>query len=224
MADSVEVAALDADAARRLTERIRVTAGTVAESVKQLRSLVQEAKDGRAHEALGYESWTAYLVDVFGDEPLRLARDVRQELVAELAAQGMSTRAIAPIVGVTQETVAQDIKAPVRNLTPDSAEPIHVDPDTGVVFEPKPVTATEESVTTTRTITGLDGKTYARAEPVTRRSSLAEEARGAGWQLQKAAERIERIAADDRFGKNKAEVMAALQPHLDFANKVLSDL
>ena len=89
-----EVIALDVNAARRLTERIRLIAQNVADNVEKLRELVAEAKDSNAHVALGYASWTAYLQDVFGDEPLRLARDVRQELVAELTAQGMSSREI----------------------------------------------------------------------------------------------------------------------------------
>ena len=61
-----------------------------------------------AHIALGYASWPAYLADVLGETPLRLERDVRQELVAELTAQGMSTRAIAPIVGASVAQVKRD--------------------------------------------------------------------------------------------------------------------
>ena len=43
------------------------------------------AKAGNAHLALGYKSWTAYLSDGLSDEPLRLARDERRELVGRLA-------------------------------------------------------------------------------------------------------------------------------------------
>jgi uncharacterized protein (UPF0335 family) len=112
------VNATTSDEARRLTERIRLVAANVAENVQKLRELVTEARESNAHEVLGYASWTAYLKDVFGDEPLRLARDVRQELVAELSAQGMSTRAIAPIVGVSQKTVDRDVRGE-SNDSPD---------------------------------------------------------------------------------------------------------
>lgn len=156
-----EVIALEIESARRLTERIRLIAQNVADNVEKLRELVQQAKESDAHVALGYSSWTAYLTDVFGDEPLRLARDVRQELVAELAAQGMSTRAIAPIVGVSHETVAQDI-APVRNLTPEVV--INVIAETGEVVEEEAgalyAQMAEEEPGRPRQITGLDGKTY----------------------------------------------------------------
>jgi hypothetical protein len=42
-----------------------------------------------------------------------------KELVGILAAEGMSTRAIAPIVGVHHDTVAEDLKSPVGNPTPE---------------------------------------------------------------------------------------------------------
>lgn len=140
-----ELVALDVEAARRLTERIRLIAQNVADNVEKLRELVQQAKESDAHVALGYASWTAYLTDVFGDEPLRLARDVRQELVAELAAQGMSSRAIAPIVGLSHVQVTRDV-ATVTSVT--------VDPATGEVDD-------------SREIVGLNGKKYtATSKPV----------------------------------------------------------
>lgn len=139
-----EVIALEVESARRLTERIRLIAQNVADNVTKLRELVQQAKESDAHVALGYSSWTAYLTDVFGDEPLRLARDVRQELVAELSAQGMSTRAIAPILGVDPKTVHNDIVRAVELST--VSEVLSVDSATGEVLPPA------------RTVTGLDGR------------------------------------------------------------------
>jgi predicted transcriptional regulator len=125
--------------AQRRVQRIRELSASITENVQTLIQLVHVAKASSDHEVLGYASWTAYLVDVFGDEPLSLTRDVRRELVAELSAQGMSTRAIAPIVGVTDMTVRRDM-AGATNVAPQA------DPLTGEVLE--------------RTVTGLDGKTY----------------------------------------------------------------
>ena len=59
----------------------------------------------------------APLAGVLGETPLQLEWDVCREFVAELTEQGMSTRAIAPIVGVNRETVAADIRGG-RNLPP----------------------------------------------------------------------------------------------------------
>lgn len=154
----VEAVAVSPDDARRLTERIRLIAQNVADNVEKLRELVSQARESSVHEVLGYASWTAYLKDVFGDEPLRLARDVRQELVAELAAQGMSTRAIAPIVGVGHKTIARDLTPPVSNDTPVQV----VNAATGEVLE----AVTEVTEThTLKTVTGLDGKNYKVPKP-----------------------------------------------------------
>lgn len=57
-----------------------------------------------------------------------------------------------------------------------------------------------------------------------RRSPLPEQAQSAGWQLRKAVERIERIAADDRFPAHRDQVAAALRSHLTTAIEVCQDL
>lgn len=131
---------MSADDARRLTERIRITAHNYAEARDKLVALVQEAKDGNAHEALGYESWTAYLSETLGAEPMRLARDDRQDMVRVLSAEGMSTRAIASVVGVDQKTVSNDRRA--QREREEFSSPAPAAP-----------------------VTGLDGKTYTRPEP-----------------------------------------------------------
>lgn len=113
------------ESAERLTERIRYTAMSVRDGVQNLQRLVTEAQDGQAHLALGYPSWTAYIAEVMGDEPLQLrGREERREVVSWLAGQGMSTRAIAPVVGASKDTVHRDLAARVSDETPAStAEP-----------------------------------------------------------------------------------------------------
>lgn len=111
----IQRASMTEQEAHRLTERIRIAAVNYTEAKEKLLKLVSEAKDGAAHEALGYKSWTAYLADVMSEEPLRLARDERREVVQLLTEEGMSTRAIAPIVGAAQSTVVEDKKSTDRN-------------------------------------------------------------------------------------------------------------
>ena len=174
---STEILQIDIDAAQRRAERIRLHATNANEAMQSLQKLVHTAREMEDHITLGYASWTAYVRDLFGDEPLRLARDVRRELVAELADAGMSTRAIAPIVGVDNATVHRDLgrvanatPAPVVNIRPDEAaalmasgfvesiDDITVDTRTGEVIEP---VTTEHTVTEkVKTVTGLDGKEY----------------------------------------------------------------
>jgi len=58
---------------------------------------------------------------------MRLGRDERQQLVGYLAGEGLSTRAIAPIVGVDRKTVDRDIRGgtnvpPADQIDRDVAE------------------------------------------------------------------------------------------------------
>lgn len=76
-------------------------------------------------------------------------------------------------------------------------------------------------------VTGPDGKTYQHPEPreqKVRRRPITDAAGDAGWNLRKAIERLERIAEDDRFSRNKEEVTAHLRGHLLYAVEVCQDL
>lgn len=211
---------LDADSARRLTERIRYTALSVRDGMEKLQRLVQEAKNGEAHEALGYASWTAYLSDVLGAEPLRLPRDQRQELVGYLSGEGMSTRAIAPIVGVSDRTVSADMQVRSDFAPAPVASRPTVDPDTGEVGEDYPLPAP---------VTGLDGKTYTRpaaATPPTepKRRALTDQFFDAAYDLGKAVERVHRITQDDRFSQNADKVAAKHRSDLVRLNNLLTEV
>jgi|GEM_PF-1405542 len=123
-------------AAAALTEAIRHTAREIGDRLARLRQLVEQAREHEVWAVLGYASWTAYLVDVL--EPVRLPRDERREVVGYLTGQGLSSRAIAPIVGADQKTVVNDRRA--LELV-------------------GPVSAGEES-SSPALIVGLDGKSY----------------------------------------------------------------
>lgn len=138
----------DADA-KRLDDRIRRMATATGEHAAKLADLIAEAKRGQVHRALGFTSWPAYLADRLAPLSAALTGDVRREVVALMAGQGMSQRAIAAVTGASQSTVS-------RHLSGDSSEsPDDADAGDGVP-EPSPAT-----------VTGLDGKTYAkrRADP-----------------------------------------------------------
>jgi hypothetical protein len=140
--------------AQRLTQRIKLTASSVRDGLFKLRNLVEEAKNSNAWQVLGFRSWTEYLSDTLGSEPMRLAREERQELVEYLSGEGMSTRAIAPIVGASREQVRRDIASTTDTFVSDeSAAPqtmMQVDADTGEVRD-----------VPARHVTGVNGKEYA---------------------------------------------------------------
>lgn len=184
---AVQVVTMTEADASRLTERIRVTAHNYAEARQKLQELVAEAKEGNAHLALGYASWTAYLADVLGEEPMRLARGERQEMVQMLSAEGMSTRAIAPIVGAS----------------------------VGQVHEDRQVFRNEQLVDEPSVSHGMDGKTRVhqpRTDPepsdpaAPKRKPLTDQFFTAAYDLARNVERVERLVEDDRFPRNKNQV------------------
>lgn len=207
-----ELVDLDAAAAERRAERISLRLDAIADNYRAVLPMIREAIEKRDDLALGYRSPGDYVSDRFGQALAGLGIEVRRAVVGELTAAGLSTRAIAPVVGVHFDTVARDAR--VVDTTPDDDWP-EDDLPTPTTFDPEP----------TPTVTGIDGKTYTRPTPSKpRRTPLPDAARTAGWELRKAVERIERIGADDRFGANKDEVAAHLRGHLSNAVEVLTDL
>ena len=168
---------MDVASARRLTERIRLNVVAVRDGVEKLQALLEEAKEGNVHVALGYPSWPAYVADVMGEEPLRLSRDDRREIVHYLTGEGMSTRAIGQALGVSGKTVHQDRQVlpkvtpacdqrirPTSNAgeAPIEAEVVD-DDDDDEADDPdanEHIASLNARVTAPRTVVGLDGKTY----------------------------------------------------------------
>lgn len=232
MSTTVTEQVMDQAEARRLTERIRIAAVNYSEAKEKLLRLVSEAKDGSAHVALGYRSWQAYLSEVLGEEPMRLTRDERPEVVQMLTAEGMSTRAIAPIIGADQKTVVNDRRKTEEYSSVDEPRVSHGMDGKTRVHQPR-TAPSAPSAASAPTVTGMDGKEYSRptppplpptegteppSEPTKRkRRPITETAHDAGWEASRNAERIERIIADDRFSRNKEEVAAKLRSHLNYA-------
>lgn len=211
---------LTAEDAQRLVTKIELRLDTIADNIEAVLPLIEQAKDGNAHEALGYRSWPEFVAEKFGGRLARLGRAERMPLVQLLAEQGMSTRAIAPIVGVSKDTVSRDIRAGVSDETPADYETM-----VGEAHDRK-VTADRETAAMAarftgwledrgdaesnvvdmpvKKITGTDGKTYTRPEPrKARRSPLPDAYQSAMYSLQKSVERLERMHLDDRFGSNR---------------------
>lgn len=157
MTESVtKVINLNREEAERLTHRIELKLGTLADAYESVMPLIREAIERKAHEALDYQTVQAYVEARFAGHLTRLEANVRVGVVKELQAAGMSTRAIAPIVGVSHMTVARDLDAGVTSVTTD-VEP-EVETFTGDVLDP-------ESQPEPFKIVGRDGKQYPRPDP-----------------------------------------------------------
>ena len=229
--------------ARRVTERIRAIAVTVKDQLEKLQTLLNEARDGEAWRVLGYASWTAYLADVMGEQPLRLPRDERQQIVGYLAGEGMSSRAISRVVedlpprtaarwaaksgvpdGTPEPTPAADYVTDQADL--DAAPEL---PDEGAATphdsgdaEPSEDEGLSLPSPSSRSVTGLDGKQYARPEPQTpRRAPLPDAFWRATYDLTKVTERLGRLTQDDRFPQNAEKVATANRSDLLRASDLL---
>lgn len=234
--------------ARRVTERIRAIAVTVKDQLEKLQTLLNEARDGEAWRVLGYASWTAYLADVMGEQPLRLPRDERQQIVGYLAGEGMSSRAIAPIVGASPSQVKRDAQVAqmgqvpgVTNVPPEPAptadyvtDQTDLDaapelPDEGVGAphdsgdaEPSEDEGLPLPSPSSRSVTGLDGKQYTRPEPQTpRRRPITDSFTDKRVELTKAVESLHRLTQDDRFPQNAEKVATANRSDLLRASDLL---
>lgn len=217
--------------AERITARIADKLDSIADNYEQVLPLIGEALTRNAWKPLGYASPTAYVSERFSGSLKRLPLEVRRPVVKELSEAGMSTRMIAPIVGVSQKTVDRDTRkvshhdspAPKSDAellsgaewSPETVEdeprftdePGHIQPVTGNWNLPK-----------SDKIIGPDGKHYTRPEPkepTDRRPPLPEQIFNAVYDLGKVVDRLDRLVEDDRFNRIKEEVASKHESDLN---------
>lgn len=171
-----EVLDLDRAAAERRAERIRLRLDAIADNYATVMPMIREAIEKRDDLALGYRSPGEYVADRFGGALQRLGVEVRREVVRELTEAGMSTRAIAPVVGVSHEQVRTDQRPGVKELTPD----------------PEPVAAAEPAPRPPVVPDSLARTLAQAAETLTGAESAAERVRRATEPARRAAEQMER--------------------------------
>lgn len=94
--------------ARRLTKELRSAAEAFA-------SLYIEAYTKRIWEVFGYDSWEDYLEVEFSDFRVLPMKQKRDEFITDLAAAGMSTRAIAATADVSKDTANRVIRNAKKN-------------------------------------------------------------------------------------------------------------
>jgi hypothetical protein len=130
--------------ARDVDRRLRRQARHFDSSWLDLEAVIAEAKNWQIHTKLGFKSWPDYIADVARREMPNVARSVeqRRQVVALLAGEGMSQRAIADAVGVSNATVSRDQEV-LHDVTPEAADEVLHD------VTPEPAT-----------VTGRDGKSY----------------------------------------------------------------
>jgi hypothetical protein len=103
-----EAEALD----REICTTLNFFAAAIDAFVEALGPLIERAKAGEMHLALGFRSWVEYLADRvrsrLGARLGELHPDDRRVIVEALAMAGMSNTAVADAVGVSRETARSD--------------------------------------------------------------------------------------------------------------------
>ena len=105
--DNGEVEPLSEGKAKQLDKRIRAASTRFANEGDKLLDLLEEAATGQIHVALGFTSWTAYVKEACDFKVSD--REERKALVSIMSGKGMSQRAIAGTLGVSQKTVDRDL-------------------------------------------------------------------------------------------------------------------
>lgn len=187
------------DASRR-RDRIKLLLQTMVDNREKILSLITEARDGDDHLALGFKSWPEYVSTEFGGLLAQLTREDRREAVLALSATGMSTRAIAPIVGASDITVRRDL----AGATYVAPEPDYVTDEADAEFDGDLSRRHVAECLTPKSVVGLDGKTYtATTKSSRRRKPLPDAFHDATYDLSRIATRLENLHQDDRFAGNR---------------------
>lgn len=191
-----------------MTEIAAVTAAEVEASIARV---IQHAEsiwdewawqvENRAWEVKGYSSWdemrTAEYTNIAG---VTAPRAERPELVARFRNAGLTQRETAATLGVSRPTVQRHDTPTYSKASNDAFDEDVIDAE---VIEDEPVPE------------------FGQIEPSRpRRRPIADLLREAGADLDRAIERIERIAQDDRYGSN----VDLIQPYLKNATERLNNL
>jgi hypothetical protein len=134
-----------------------------------------------------------------------LTRELRQELLGDLRAEGRSTRQIAGTLGVSQSTVVNDLKAGEQNCSPEGADPSTHKPTGEQNCSPEPTKSTAKSGDKPKTVTGKDGKAYPAAKPPVPNRPKSGKPMFVEGKVTDAFKKLVRLLGDrkDAFGKHE---------------------
>lgn len=104
---TVEVSQLTKTQAKALDKRIRSASDKLSTASENLLDLLEQAAAGAIHVALELPSWTAWFKDAVQIQVSD--RFERKELAKLMSGKGMSQRAIAGSLGVSQKTIDRDL-------------------------------------------------------------------------------------------------------------------
>jgi len=212
-------AAVPRSDAKRRCQRIKLLLETMIQNRGKVLDLITEASENHDHIALGFKSWAEYVSTEYAGLLASLTVEDRRATVLILSRTGLSTRAIAPIVGTNHSTIVRDLRSGGADAPPDLEDRLGEDDledrlgedrdldarlDNALAEISKITMPTPSKITSsmpTNNVVGMDGKQYPAPapKPKPRRASFPDAYRNAVEDLDKVVRRIERLHADDRF-------------------------
>ena len=209
-------ATVTADAATRdeaVARAERIRAGI--RSMNELQQDIADAYHARDWETLGYSTWDAYVSGEFGGSMPRLDRDERRELVVNLRAEGLSTRAIAVATGVHKDTVRNDLSTGENSPVDEPTPVIGIN---GKTYEPNQTAdASEEPEELSQ-----DAPASSPARPVTRKTPLPKFAADKVNELWRLTDGLLRVVKDERFQANRDSIRERCESELKLAEANLA--
>lgn len=203
-----------AEAARELTDRIKMC-------VEQIWELIKQAYVSRAWIALEYRTWDDYCAAEFDRARIRIPREDRQEVVASMREIGMSTRAIAAATGLGYGTVQRDL--PDHSGDPNGSPELVLGKD-GKSYLPKPTDPElfplpdpEEPLVAT----DVDEDNAVEAPRTRKRGPLTDSFLTARRKLVTDTKALTRLVDDDRFARHAAQLAHQHRSDLERARDAL---
>lgn len=210
--------ALSPEEAERLSMRIGLKLEASADAWEGAKDLLREAIALDVYKTLGFKSHGQYVKERFGGALARLDLEHRREMVAELTAAGMSTRAIAPVFDVSAMTISKDQRAGVNPVYNSDLDNSHGDGGNDIpsrIDSRNAVEVQAEGGDLARTVTSLDGKEHkVLMNKLPRRKKITDSAYDLRRDLIKMVFCLEKFMNDDRIAANRDALLDILETPL----------
>jgi transposase len=168
---------------RAASDKVQTSFDGLCDKYTSLCELLNQASEGQIHVALGYSSWTAYIADAV--QINTVDRIERKGLAKMLSGGGMSQRAIASTLGVSQKTVDRDLE--------------------GEEFESDTVTSLDGKQVSRNKAAKEIEEEY-EPEPPAKATPVTADFKDEIYQLQNDVEALKEVMADERFAKNRKRI------------------
>lgn len=223
----IEITAVEAE---RLVMRIGLLIDNVGSSATKLAAAMTEAHEKRIDRVLGFESWQVFAQETFGAKVAAYSTEIKAQLAGILMIDsGMSTRAAAAAVGVSQKTASRILQrertevslndSPARlDLYRRNQERVAARHEAGRAAGRAKAAEHQQD----RRVVGLDGKAYApqSKQQAPRRTPITTTVDRLCLKLEEDLSRLIKLSGDDRAPANVEAILERFAVVENYVNNV----